>query len=121
VRIPDHYCKNNYPLFIHFILFVERAAAEPRTGGELARRSAVGSSRWLGRAQRGPASGWEQPPPVEPTRKRRLNEKLIRRGRGAVTVGWSGLLAASLAVLCNSPAIFLSLFDTGYDFSWTPS
>jgi len=30
----------------------------------------------LGRAQRGPASGWEQPPPVEPTRKRRLNASL---------------------------------------------
>ena len=44
-------------------------------GGELARRRAVGSSRWLGRAQRGPASGWEQPPPVEPTRTRRLNRE----------------------------------------------
>ena len=68
----------------------ERAAAEPRTGGELARCRAVGSSRWLGRAQRGPASGWEQPPPVEPTRTRRLNASTNGR---RYAVPFSGLFA----------------------------
>jgi hypothetical protein len=72
----------------------ERAAAEPRPAGELARRRAVGSSRWLAGALRAGASG-DQPQPVNRTRGARPVNSI--RGYPCDSTTPYGLCAISLA------------------------